>query len=876
MKKGFCRALAGVLAAVMLLPLVPRAAAGGEDLTNVVPDMALRSLINAKLNELDPTGPQRQATDPISAEDMEQLEGAAASSLQQTPNLSQGPGMNDPNEISKKGLCSDGLDASQKTIRSLEGLQYATNLKSLDLSGNQIQDLSPLKDLTNLTYLDLSDNQITDIGPLDGFLSRMNQEEDHFAWLVAQKAPAWEVPTLEANPEGGTVPVPKSNFPAIGQLAALEERANGNASFQRNITISAVNLTGVEADFTEDQSIEVTFEKRLYQPLKEDGLALTISGSGTKGNSKKFSYILQANVNLRQGSLYQVSLDYQDDFLIFDTAKGETQSATVTGTIKRTDGQPVQLESISAVNLSEYTTEMKPVSATDFHCSGNTFSFQVNLDASWTGAGYVTPEITYTLANGTKETMPKKTCGFLLFAGDPAGLKVDRTITFHMDQTSGWQIFSQPVHLEIPGETVNSNSTLYAADISGLMCLGQQQEDGTWVFSLPPDNVDQVAILYIALNGSGISGPRLYVPVTVQKIYPDTGSGSLPPSLEERVENAREGATVKTTLARGQQVKGKTLEALAGRDVTLEVKSGDVTLRIYGKDLPTGTELPPLTAGGELDGDAVPAETVEGLAAGLDSRTLSLEYSEEFGYPVTVLLSFPQQAGTYLNLYRYEENNTYGAGKGKMPVFQQSVLVPEDGQVELRLEQGGDYVMLFDEKSHELPFPDVRGTDWFQEDVRFVWRLGWMAGLENGDFAPNQTLTRAQLMQILYNQAGCPEVTGQADFRDVQESSWYWEAVQWGAQQGVTQGYADGSFQPNAPITRQQLAVMLYRFHQGTEGGSLEGFADASQVAPWAEEAMEWAVGQGILGGMGENILAPQGNATRAQSAAVLCRLAQK
>ncbi len=424
---------------------------------------------------------------------------------------------------------------------------------------------------------------------------------------------------------------------------------------------------------------------------------------------------------------------------------------------------------------------------------------------------------------------------------------------------------------------MNTTTTLYTADIGHIFCWAQQQADGTWVFTLPVDNVDRAELLYIALNSDDAGdNPRLYVPVTVQKIYPDDGGEDLPPSLEQQVKNAPEGSTVKTTLSQGQQVDAKTLEALAGRDVKLEVKTGDVTLRIDGKDVPKDAELPPLTARGVLDGDAVPQEKVEGLSAGLESRTLSLEGQEEFGYPVTVLLSLPEQKGQYLNLYRYEENSLYGPGKGKMLVFQQSVRVPEDGKVELRLEQGGDYVMLFDQLSHKTPFLDVSSDDWFQEDVRFVWRMGWMEGMENGDFAPNQTLTRAQLMQILYNQAGCPEVAGQGDFSDVAEISWYWEAVQWGAQQGVTQGYEDGSFRPNEPISRQQLAVMLYRFHQGAEGGSLEGFADAGQVASWAEEAMEWAVGQGIVGGMEGDILAPQGNATRAQSAAVLCRLAQK
>ena len=877
-KLSFCRALAGVLAAAMLLPLMPRVeAAGGENLHDVVPDTALRALINAKLNEVDPTEPQRQATDPISADEMEKLTGEEAPNLKQTADFSQGPGMNDPGEISKKGLCSDGLEESQKTIQSLEGLQYAVNLKSLDLSGNQITDLTPLAGLTNLTYLDLSDNQITDLQPLEGFLDRMNKGADYFAWLVAQKAPAWDSPVLEAKPGGEAVLVPNSDFPAIGQLAKLESE-NGQVTFQRNITISAVNLEGASADFTEDQSIEVEFEKRLYQPLEEEDLALTISGKGTKENSQKFHYILQATVNLRQDSLYQVSLDYQEDFLIIDKTKGETTSTTVTGTIQRADGEPVQLKEISEIKLSEYTSKLSFVKAENVQCSGNTFSFQVQLtDANWEGAQYLTPEITYTLADGTQETMPATTAGFLFFVGDPSGLKVDRTITFHMDQASNGEITSQPVHLEIPGEKVNTTTTLYTADIGHIFCWAQQQADGTWVFTLPVDNVDRAELLYIALNSDDAGdNPRLYVPVTVQKIYPDDGGGDpLPPSLEQQVKNAPEGSTVKTTLSQGQQVDAKTLEALAGRDVKLEVRTGDVTLRIDGKDVPKDTDLSPLTARGVLDGDAVPQEKVEGLSAGLDSRTLSLSNQESFGYPVTVLLSFAEQKGQYLNLYRYEENSLYGPGKGKMLVFQQSALVPEDGKVELRLEQGGDYVMLFDQLSHKTPFLDVSRADWFQEDVRFVWRMGWMEGMENGDFAPSQTLTRAQLMQILYNQAGCPEVAGQGDFSDVAETSWYFKAVQWGAQQGVTQGYEDGSFRPNEPISRQQLAVMLYRFHQGAEGGSLEGFADAGQVASWAEEAVEWAVGQDILGGMEGDMLAPQGNATRAQLAVILTACAK-
>lgn len=129
------------------------------------------------------------------------------------------------------------------------------------------------------------------------------------------------------------------------------------------------------------------FEKRPYQPLEEKNIALTISGRGMKGDSQKFSYILQATVNLRQNSLYQVSLNYQEDFLIIDKSKGETTSTAVTGTIRRTDGEPVELKEISEIELSEYTSEMSSVEATDFQCSGGTFSFRVHLtDPNWQGA----------------------------------------------------------------------------------------------------------------------------------------------------------------------------------------------------------------------------------------------------------------------------------------------------------------------------------------------------------------------------------------------------------------------------------------------------------------------------------------------------------
>ena len=725
-----------------------------------------------------------------------------------------------------------------------------------------------------------------DISPLMDFLKRAQEEgKEYFVWLAAQTDPGWNAPTLEATPEGGTVPVPNSGFPVIGQLAKLEQ-GKSQVTFQRNLMVSAASLNGVTVGFAADnKAMEAKFAKRLYQPL-ENEVILTIQGTGTDqgGEGKRrFFYAFQISANLRQDSLYQASLDHQNTFAIIDTSQGDSVSETITGTIQSKDGRPVKLKSVDSVILYAYQGNSleENITATNVTWSGNTFSFQVQKEKDWSGSRYVTPAVTYQLEGGEEESemIPRSTVSFLLFVGNKEELKVDQIITFHMDQASGGKVTSQPVRLDFPGEMIKSGSspTLWSDSAALGGNAGVQQKDGTWVFTLPTDQVDQVIRFQVILFTQGSSATYiLYIPVTVQKIYPDTGSDPLPPSLTQRVENAPEGSTVKTTLAQGQQVDEKTLEALAGRDVTLEVKSGDVTLRIHGEDVPKDAALPPLTARGVLDGDAVPSETVESLGAGLECRTLSLTNQEEFGYPVEIVLSFPEQEGIYANLYRYEENGLYGPQQGNTPVFQQSVPLSGEGEALFTVEKGGDYVILFDEISHRLPFFDVEPTDWFQEDVRYVWRRGWMLGMENGDFAPQQSLTRAQLMQILYNQAGCPPVTGQRDFSDVQATGWYWEAVQWGAQQGVTQGYEDGSFRPNEPITRQQMAVMLHRFHQGTESTSLAGFSDGNRVASWAEEAMEWAVDQGILEGMSDGILNPQGSATRAQSAAMFRRIAQK
>ena len=175
-------------------------------------------------------------------------------------------------------------------------------------------------------------------------------------------------------------------------------------------------------------------------------------------------------------------------------------------------------------------------------------------------------------------------------------------------------------------------------------------------------------------------------------------------------------------------------------------------------------------------------------------------------------------------------------------------------------------------------FTDVSRDDWFANGVDYVSQKGLMSGTGTGTFAPNTALTRGMLVTILYQMAGAPEVTGTCPFRDVAAGSYYEKAAIWTAENGLVSGYENGCFGPNDPVTREQLAAILYRYAQYrgldvSQTGSIGGFADNSSVSGYARTAMAWANGAGLISGMGDNTLAPRGTATRGQAAVILMGL---
>ena len=176
------------------------------------------------------------------------------------------------------------------------------------------------------------------------------------------------------------------------------------------------------------------------------------------------------------------------------------------------------------------------------------------------------------------------------------------------------------------------------------------------------------------------------------------------------------------------------------------------------------------------------------------------------------------------------------------------------------------------------PFTDVDTAKWYHLSVDYVLMHKMMNGVSSRAFAPNANLTRGMLVQILYNLEGKPKGTA-ANFSDVQADAWYAEAVGWAASNKVVTGYADGTFRPNAAVTREQAAAILYRYAQSKgidvsvgENTNILSYVDVQQASEYAIPALQWAVGAGVLNGKNGGRLAPTGTATRAEIAAIMQR----
>lgn len=239
---------------------------------------------------------------------------------------------------------------------------------------------------------------------------------------------------------------------------------------------------------------------------------------------------------------------------------------------------------------------------------------------------------------------------------------------------------------------------------------------------------------------------------------------------------------------------------------------------------------------------------------------------------VTVRIPIPDYFVTdACTVFRQEKNGTWTPLKARL----------EGNYITFETDHFSLYSVVNKDKGmttySKLPFSDVRIADWFYNDVKYVYEKGMMAGTAADVFAPNTTTTRAMIVTILYRLEGSPAVTGTSAFADVPAGQWYTDAVNWAAANQIVKGTSATTFAPNASITREQMAAILYRYAQYkgydvTKKADLSGYSDNGQVSAYAKDALAWANAAKLINGVTNTTLAPQGNATRAQVSAILHR----
>ncbi len=180
-----------------------------------------------------------------------------------------------------------------------------------------------------------------------------------------------------------------------------------------------------------------------------------------------------------------------------------------------------------------------------------------------------------------------------------------------------------------------------------------------------------------------------------------------------------------------------------------------------------------------------------------------------------------------------------------------------------------------------LDYSDLSRDAWYHQCVDYALENDVMTGMGGGIFSPNGTLTRAEAVTVLWKLENRPQVSYQLNFDDVAEGEWFTEMVRWAVSKKIMAGNGDGTFGPNSPITREQLAAILYRYaaykkYDVSAKGNLSSFTDASKISGWANEAMQWAYGTKLMQGNGDGTINPSGNTKRCEFASMIMKFCEK
>ncbi|MGM9641003.1 MAG: S8 family serine peptidase [Faecousia sp.] len=318
---------------------------------------------------------------------------------------------------------------------------------------------------------------------------------------------------------------------------------------------------------------------------------------------------------------------------------------------------------------------------------------------------------------------------------------------------------------------------------------------------------------------------------------------------------------------------------------TVDTQAQQILLTTAEETIPMGTTN--VSTGSPVKQDdgivSVAIRAEEDAASGMLEIALD-ENATLVGLESAVLSSYTEKDGNVT--FAYADYDTIAKGETvavlrvKLNDSKSTVTLTETERSGKALEEKTTLILRNCDGKTDCPsaaFSDLNTGAWYHEYTDFVLENGLMNGMGGGKFAPNGTVTRAMAVTMLYRLAGEPEVKSAAPFTDVADGKYYTKAVAWAYENGIVKGMTDKLFAPNADATREQLVTFLYRYAQfagmdTSAKADLSTFADGTSVSNFAVDAMTWAVGAGLVEGMGNNKLAPKANAVRVQLAALIYR----
>ena len=662
------------------------------------------------------------------------------------------------------------------------------------------------------------------------------------------------------------------------------------------VTLEEEETATLEEALAPNESATLT----VYHGIDEavSNVEYTITGNGVTGNTTTGEIINQS------GTVY---LDYPDigisQMKVLEENKGQR---TIAVTLYNTSDAPLA-GSGRTVKVGFYTDSMLEEKASvNYNSStGNIITIDDEADLARIDAGSYTLVLTYDVGSYVKDTLGETEIpesGVYLYAdawaegtiGSQSEAK--RLPEYHSGDnqsavllTGAYARTGEMTALDVVLD--NSDDTTTATVTLKNNSLQDQEDNGTLVALLLDENGNTLDTHTVTEDTKLTCEQNKQIPVDFQEKGTDVILLYVP---AESTETQLRFSNIDVDLSDFEQDPDTpdeytyTLQGDAPASTTVIFSSSE-TVTINGEEQSTGvgSVQVPIPTGSSTITVTIGATTYHlhltrsgGTGGGGGETTYPPTILETEHGAVTVDPTHPRQGDPVTITAQPDEGYEVG---------EVTVTRPDGSQVELTENSDGtwDFTQPGESVTIAVTFrctggelcPSAHLTDvelgtWYHEAVDYVVEHGIMAGVSATAFQPNGSLTRGQVVQILHNLEGKPEETAEAPFTDT-AGHWALEAIAWAAQNNVVAGYDDGTFGPEKLVTREEFAQMMYNYakfkgYDLTAGGDLAQFPDAGAISDWAETALSWANGKGLINGHDNGTIDPQGNTTRAQAASIM------